>query len=76
VQAAARDRVRAMVHPALNVWAELLDAKEFPTVRFATSREIINRELGKPGESVDVTVNVSLDQLTTAINHWKAKRAE
>jgi len=60
VKDAARDRLRAMVYPALAVYAELLDEVKFPTVRFATAREIVNHEFGKPGDS-DVNVNVNVN---------------
>jgi hypothetical protein len=75
VKEAARRRLQAMIYPALAAFEELLEQKEFPTVRFATSREVINREFGKPGEVVDVTVNVSVDQVAAAINAWKARHA-
>ena len=54
VKDAARERLCAMIHPALQAWAELLEQKEFPTVRFSTAREIVNHEFGKPAEAVTV----------------------
>ena len=54
VQEAARERLRAMIHPALQAWAELLEQTEFPTVRFSTAREVVNHEFGKPAESVSL----------------------
>ena len=75
VKAKAEERHRALLYPALAAYAELIAQKEFPTVRFATSREVINRELGKPGEQVDVTMNVSLDEVRRILNGWKERNA-
>jgi len=67
VKDAARARLRAMVYPALAVYAELLDEVKFPTVRFSTAREIVNHEFGKPGESV------SMEHSGEQVFRWKMK---
>jgi hypothetical protein len=62
VQNAARERLRALIYPALTAYEELLEQKEFPTVRFAAAREVVNHEFGKPGgEDVNVNVNVTVE---------------
>src|SRR5262245_36075522 len=58
----AKARLSQRFTPALAVYDELLDAKEFPTVRFGVARDIIAHEVGKPadpnGLNVNVTVNI------------------
>jgi hypothetical protein len=62
VKEAARERLRAMIYPALTAYEELLAQKEFPTVRFAAAREVVNHEFGKPGgEDVNVNLNVTVE---------------
>jgi len=70
VKEAARERLRAMIYPALAAWEELLEQKEFPTVRFSTAREIVNHEFGKPGESV------SLEHTGDMTFRWKSQQVE
>ena len=55
VQAKAMDRLRALQHPAIDRLTKLIDQEEFPTVAYAASRDVLDRTLGKPQESVALT---------------------
>jgi hypothetical protein len=61
VQAKADERLRAFQHPALDGLAELIDQREFPSVRYAACKDVLDRTLGKAPESVDLHVSGSLD---------------
>ncbi len=60
VKDAARERLRALVYPALAAYDALIQQETFPSTRFAAAREVINHEFGRPGESLDL--NVSVDE--------------
>jgi hypothetical protein len=59
VKAAAMDRLRALQHPAIDRLGQLIAQEEFPTVAYAASRDVLDRTLGKPGEHLDLTLNVT-----------------
>ena len=55
VKLAAMERLRKLQDPAIDRLAQLIAQQEFPTVAYAASRDILDRTLGKPGESLQVT---------------------
>lgn len=73
VKAKAMDRLRALQHPAIDRLAQLIDQDDFPTVAYAASRDVLDRTLGKPGETLEVTVGAT-DALLARLDAWKAKR--
>lgn len=54
VKEAARARLFKLQYPAIHRIGELIDQKEFPTVAYAASRDVLDRTMGKPTESVAV----------------------
>ena len=50
VKAAAMERLRALQDPAIDRLAKLIAQKEFPTVAYVASRDVLDRTLGKPQE--------------------------
>ena len=54
VKEAAMARLLKLQHPAIDRMAQLIDQTEFPTVSYAASRDVLDRTLGKPTESVAV----------------------
>lgn len=54
VMEAAAARLRALQHPAIDRLAQLIEQTEFPTVAYAASRDVLDRTLGKPAESVAI----------------------
>lgn len=54
VKEAALARLLKLQHPAINRIGELIDQKEFPTVAYQASRDVLDRTMGKPAESVAV----------------------
>jgi hypothetical protein len=63
VKAAAMERLRALQDPAIDRLAALIAQEAFPTVAYAASRDILDRTLGKPGESLKVAMTLSLEDL-------------
>lgn len=63
VQRSAMERLVALQSPAIARISALIDQKEFPTVAYQASRDVLDRTLGKPGESLKVSVSVSLEDL-------------
>jgi hypothetical protein len=61
VKAKAEDRLRAFQHPALDGLAELIDQREFPSVRYAACKDVLDRTLGKAPDNMNVNVSGSLD---------------
>ena len=59
VKAAAMDRLRALQYPAIDRLGKLIDQEEFPSVSYAASKDVLDRTLGKPGEHLDLTLNVT-----------------
>lgn len=72
VKAAAMDRLRALQHPAIDRMAKLIDQDEFPTVAYAASRDVLDRTLGKPGEHLDLTLNVT-DELLGRLDRGRLR---
>lgn len=58
VIAAAEERLKALVDPAITRLAELIAQKEFPSVAIAAVKDVLDRngQLGKAKESTDVQV--------------------
>ena len=54
VMASAQARLLKLQHPAIDRIAQLIDQTEFPTVAYQASRDILDRTMGKPAESVAV----------------------
>jgi hypothetical protein len=75
VKLAAMERLRALQHPAIDRLAQLIDQEEFPTVAYAASRDVLDRTLGKPGETLEVTVG-GTEALLARLDAWKKKREE
>lgn len=63
VKAAAMERLRALQDPAIDRLAQLINQEVFPTVAYAAARDVLDRTLGKPGESLKVNVVMSLEDL-------------
>jgi hypothetical protein len=61
VQAAAEERLRALVHPAITRLAQLVDQTEFPSVAIAAVKDVLDRNgsLGKAREHFDVNVTTA-----------------
>jgi hypothetical protein len=55
VKAKAQERLLAMQPKAFGTLDRLLDRDEFPTVQMAAVRDVLDRTMGKPTESVAVT---------------------
>lgn len=62
VQEAAMARLMRLQHPAIDRIGQLIGQKEFPTVAYAASRDVLDRTIGKPVEqqSIDATVEISI----------------
>ena len=63
VRAKAMDRLMALQHPAIDRLTQLIRQEEFPTVAYAATRDVLDRTMGKPGESLKVTMTLSLEAL-------------
>lgn len=68
VKAAADERLRALVDPAITRLAELVAQTEFPSVAIAAVKDVLDRTQGKASESVAVnhTGTVTLEMLVAA----------
>ena len=75
VRAKAMDRLIALQHPAVSALSELIDQKEFPTVRYAASRDVLDRTIGRPTERVEMDVTVSM-QLLGRLDQGRLRNAE
>lgn len=56
VKNAAEARLRALEMPAIDRIAQLIDQKEFPSVAYQASRDVLDRLRGRPTEHVEATV--------------------
>lgn len=56
VKAKAEERLLALQHPAIDRMGQLIEQTEFPTVAYQASRDVLDRTLGKPTESLDMKV--------------------
>ena len=54
VKQAALERLMALQNPAIDRLGKLIDQEAFPTVAYAASRDVLDRTMGKPAESVAV----------------------
>ena len=54
VQAKAQERLMRLQHPAIDRLEQLIGQTEFPTVAYAASRDVLDRTMGRPTESVAV----------------------
>jgi hypothetical protein len=54
VQQKAMERLLALQHPAIDTLTELMAQTTFPSTRYAAARDVLDRTLGKPAESVAV----------------------
>lgn len=55
VKEAAMARLMALQHPAIDRMSQLIAQDQFPTVAYQASRDVLDRTLGKPQESVALT---------------------
>lgn len=51
VKQKAMERLLALQHPAIDRLTQLIDQREFPTVAYAASRDVLDRTMGKPKET-------------------------
>lgn len=63
VKQKAMDRLIALQDPAIDRLDKLIHQEEFPTVAYAASRDVLDRTMGKPGESLKVSMTLSLEEL-------------
>jgi hypothetical protein len=61
VQEAAMARLLKLQHPAIDALTELMVQKEYPSTRYAAARDVLDRTIGKPAESVAVTHSGGID---------------
>ena len=54
VKQAALERLLALQHPAIDRMARLISQDAFPTAAFAAARDVLDRTMGKPRESVEI----------------------
>jgi hypothetical protein len=54
VQEAAMARLMKLQHPAIDALHELMVQKEYPSTRYAAARDVLDRTIGKPAETVAV----------------------
>ena len=54
VQEAAMARLHALQDPAIDALQALIAQTEFPSVRYASSRDVLDRTLGKAVETVEI----------------------
>ena len=59
VQAKAIERLLALQHPALSRLAQLVEQTDYPSTAYQAVRDVLDRTLGKPKESVDHTGDVT-----------------
>lgn len=62
VKEAAMARLMRLQNPAIDRMEQLIGQKEFPTVAYAASRDVLDRTMGKPVEqqTIDATVEISI----------------
>jgi hypothetical protein len=54
VKASAMERLMALQHPAIDAMTELMTQREYPSTRYAAARDVLDRTIGKPAETVAV----------------------
>lgn len=65
VKLKAMERLLSLQDPAIDRLQKLIGQEEFPTVAYAASRDILDRTMGKPGESLKVSVTLTLEDLVS-----------
>jgi len=75
VKAAAQERLRAFQEPALNGLVELIEQTQFPSVRYAAIKDVLDRTLGRATESLNVT-STGIAELMALLNRWKQEHRE
>jgi len=55
VRQSAMARLMELQHPAINRLEQLIGQDQFPSVSYAASRDVLDRTMGKPQESVSLT---------------------
>ena len=55
VKAAALERLMALQNPAIDRLTQLIEQQEFPTVAYAAARDVLDRTIGRPTETVALT---------------------
>lgn len=55
VKAKALERLMALQHPAITRLGQLVDQTEFPSTAMAAVKDVLDRTMGKPVESVELT---------------------
>jgi hypothetical protein len=72
VKRKAAERLLAMQAPALERLLELVKQREFPSTAYQAVRDVLDRTMGRPRESVDMSVTGSVD---VAAVIWQRRRA-
>lgn len=67
VKQAAMARLMALQQPAITRIGQLIEQTAFPTVSYAASRDVLDRTMGKPAETVAV------DHSGEVIFRWKGE---
>ena len=73
VKQAAMARLLALQHPAIDRLTKLIDQDAFPTVAYAAARDVLDRTMGKPHESVTVSGDED-NPLVMVLSRLKAGR--
>jgi hypothetical protein len=73
VKAKAQERLMALQFPALAKLGALLERDEFPSVQFQAAKDILDRTMGKPTNSVAVTGADSGPIQFTWLAPWRTK---
>lgn len=73
VRAAARERLSAMAPKALTRLDELMDRREFPTVQLQAARFVVEQEVGKAHEHVDMRVEGDWEKLAARIQQVRLR---
>ena len=63
------ERLRELQTPALHRLAQLVDQQEYPSVAYQATKDVLDRTIGKPAETVDLKVSGQLsiaDRLQSA----------
>jgi hypothetical protein len=76
VQAKAEERLRALVHPAITRLEELMLQKEYPSTAISAVKDVLDRNMGKAVEQLDVTVTGELDIVSRRLEAARKRLAE
>lgn len=75
VKAAAEKRLEDLRPGAINYLDWLLNQKEYPSAGLGAARDVLDRNDGKPHESVDMNVHGQID-VVSVLRQRQAKRAK